>query len=77
MRAIHSTLTLGGLLRGGRRTRNIYISWSGLMLLLLYIILVLVVLLLVAKEIFYSDLGRGDLRQVKDWDLAWLHAELW
>jgi len=30
MRAIHSWLTLGGLLRGGRRTRNIYTSWSGL-----------------------------------------------
>ena len=31
MRAILSTLTLGGLLRGRRRTRNIYTSWSGLM----------------------------------------------
>jgi len=30
MRAIHSTLTLEGLLHGGWRTRNIYSSWSGL-----------------------------------------------
>ena len=31
MRAIPNALTLGGIVHGGRRIRNIYTSWSGLM----------------------------------------------